>query len=149
MNPDVGFPVMLAVTVLLLGGVVATGMRGRLRVHLALVATAVLSLVVTIWFAEQLGDHYDLDSAGVITPIHLTFAKIATLSYVLPLVTGLRTLKDRRKKPLHFKSAMLVLALTLVTFVTGLWMILAADRLDGPVRDSRAAEQLQLQGDPR
>jgi hypothetical protein len=39
------------------------------------------------------------------------------------------TLRDRRRRPLHFKAAMAVLALTLLTTATGLWMILAAERL--------------------
>ena len=129
MTPDLGFPLFLVLTVLLLGGVVASGLRGRLRLHLALVASALASLGVAIWYAKQLGNLYDLESAGLVTDVHLALAKLTTAAYLLPLVTGVLTLRDRRHKPLHFKLAMTVLALTLLTTVLGLWMLLAADRL--------------------
>jgi len=128
-SPDLGFPLFLVATVLLLGGVVATGLRGRLRLHLALVASALASLAVAIWYAKQLGNLYDLESAGLVTDVHLALAKATTAAYLLPLVTGALTLRNRRHKPLHFKLAMAVLALTLLTTVLGLWMILAAERL--------------------
>lgn len=129
MSPVVGFPAFLVLTVALLGGVVATGLRRRMRLHLTLVASALASLGVTIFYAEQLGELYDLAAAGRITPVHLTLAKLTTVAYLLPLATGAMTLRDRRRRSLHFKSAMLVLGLTLLTTATGLWMILAAERI--------------------
>jgi hypothetical protein len=129
LSPVVGFPAFLVLTVALLGGVVASGLRRRMRLHLFLVASALSSLGVTIFYAEQLGELYDLASAGRITPVHLTLAKLTTVAYLLPIVTGAMTLRDRRRRPLHFKAAMAVLALTLLTTATGLWMILAAERL--------------------
>jgi hypothetical protein len=129
LSPVVGFPAFLVLTVALLGGVVASGLRRRMRLHLILVASALSSLGVTIFYAEQLGELYDLASAGRITPVHLTLAKLTTVAYLLPIATGAMTLRDRRRRPLHFKAAMAVLALTLLTTATGLWMILAAERL--------------------
>jgi hypothetical protein len=128
-SPDLGFPVFLGVTVLLLVAVVLTGLRGRVRPHLTLVALAVASLGTTIWFAEQLGDLYDLASAGAITPIHLTIAKITTLGYLGPVITGVMTLRDRRHRRLHRVLALSVLGLTAVTAVTGSLMLMAAERL--------------------
>lgn len=130
MSPDYGFPLFLVLTVLLLGGVVASGLRGVLRVHLTLVALALAALGVTIAFAKQLGELYDLESAGWITPVHLTVAKVTTAAYLLPIATGVLTLRNRRHKRLHFRCAMAVLAMTLATTGLGLWMILAAERLD-------------------
>lgn len=130
MSPDRGFPFFLVLTVLLLGGVVASGLRGKLRLHLALVASALGSLGVTIAFAKQLGELYDLASAGWITPVHLTVAKLTTAAYLLPIATGVMTLRDRRHKRWHLRCALTVLAMTLVTTGLGLWMILAAERLD-------------------
>jgi hypothetical protein len=124
LDPAVGFPLFLVVTVLLLGGVVLSGVRAKLHVHLPLVALAVVSLGVTIWFAEKLGELYDLDSAGAITPIHLAIAKTTTLAYLLPVASGIATLRNRRHRRLHFWLAMLVLALTLVTAATGAAMVL-------------------------
>ena len=129
MSPDLGFPVFLGVTVLLLAAVALTGLRGLVRVHLLFVALALGSLGTTIWFAEQLGDLYDLESAGAITGVHLAIAKITTLGYLLPLVTGVMTLRNRRYKPLHRVFAFLILGLTALTAVTGSLMLMAAERL--------------------
>ena len=83
----------------------------------------VISLGITIYFAERLGELYDLESAGRITPIHLMLAKITVGAYLLPVVTGLWTIKDARRRKLHGKIAYLVLALTVATAVTGVMMI--------------------------
>lgn len=126
MTPLVGFVVFLLATVVLLLGVVITGLRAKLAVHLVLVGLTLVSLAVTIVYAKALGLEYDLASAGRITPIHLTLAKIATAAYLAPAVTGVLTMRDRKHKRLHFKAAMFALALTIASTVTGLWMLLAA-----------------------
>lgn len=126
MTPQVGFVLFLAVTVTLLGAVVYTGVKARVRVHVPLVIATAAALGITIFYAEKLGELYDLASAGRITPVHLMLAKIATVSYVLPIVTGIRTLRDRSRRRVHLVCALLTLALTLATAVTGAWMILAS-----------------------
>lgn len=128
-GPQVLFPVFLLLTVVLLGGVLATGLKGRVRAHLTLVVITVASLGTTIYFAEQLGELYDLASAGRITPVHLFLAKAATFAYLGPALTGWMTLRDRRHKQLHLRLALLTLALTVSAAVTGTWMILVADPL--------------------
>jgi hypothetical protein len=128
-TPQIGFPTFLVVTVLLLAAVVVTGLKGRLRPHLVLVALALASLGTTIFFAERLGRYYDLEAAGAIMPIHLTLAKITTLGYLLPLVTGVLTLRDRGWKKRHLACALVILAMTVLTTVTGTWMVLAAPPL--------------------
>ncbi len=129
MSPDLAFFSCLGTTLLVLGLVVVTGLRAKRGVHLVLVATAVVLLVATIYFAEQLGDDYDLESAGWITPFHLTLAKITTACYLLPVVTGIRTLRDPGRRRAHRWAAFTVLALSVATFATGLWMLLASERL--------------------
>ena len=129
MDPDLGFPIALSATLILLALVVATGVRRRVRLHIPLVALAVGSLGVTIYFAERLGHHYDLRSAGAITPIHLALAKVATVAYLLPLSTGIATLRNRRWRPVHFWCAMVVLVLTVVTAVTGSIMLAMSERI--------------------
>ena len=110
MSPEVGFVSMLLVTLAFLGAVVATGLRAQRKRHLVLVAGAVASLGVTIYYAEKLGGLYDLEAAGAITPVHLAMAKLTTLSYLLPIVTGIRTIRNPRTRPLHRKVAFVVLA---------------------------------------
>lgn len=129
MSPAAGFVTFLAVTLAFLGGVVVTGFRARRRQHIPLVIGAVASLGATIWFAERLGEEYDLDAAGLIKPVHLNLAVISTAAYLLPVATGLATLKRPALRPLHRKAAFLVLGLTVLTAVTGTWMILAAEPL--------------------
>lgn len=126
MTPLVGFVVFLLATVGLLLGVVITGLRARLPWHLSLVGLTLVSLGVTIVYAKALGHEYDLASAGRITPIHLTLAKVATAAYLAPALTGVSTLRDRKHRRLHFKAAMLALGLTVASTITGLWMLLAA-----------------------
>ena len=120
------FTASLVVTVLLLVGVLVTGLRALRKRHLTLVALTIVSLVVTIYWAERLGRLYDLDAAGRIKPIHLALAKTAALSYLLPIGTGIATLKRPRFRSLHRKAAFLVVGLTLAAFVTGTWMMLGA-----------------------
>jgi len=93
------------------------------------VAATVTALGVTIWFAVEMGKHYDLPSAGLITPVHLWLAKGTTLAYLAPLATGLRTLRHPAWRRRHRVCALVVLALTVATAVTGTWMLLAAPRL--------------------
>lgn len=126
-----GFVTFLVLTVVCLALVVWTGMKGRRKPHFILVACAVTLLGVTIYFAEQLGHDYDLESAGVITPIHLAIAKVTVLAYLLPLISGFMTLRDIRRKSVHFKLAMFVLLMTALTFVTGLMMVMASDPITG------------------
>jgi hypothetical protein len=123
LSTTASFAVFLALTVLLLLSVVATGLKARRKLHITLVALTLASLGATIYFAEQLGELYDVESAGAITPIHLALAKITTLFYLLPIATGVRTIYVPKTRPLHRKVALTVLALTVVTLVTGLLMV--------------------------
>jgi heme A synthase len=135
----VGFVLFLLVTLALLGGVVATGLAAKRRLHLPLVVLAVASLGVTIFYAEQLGREYDLEAAGWITPVHLTLAKITTLAYLLPIATGIATIRDGKRRPMHRKVAFAVLALTVLTAATGTWMILASEPLSAVSAGAGAA----------
>lgn len=128
-NPTLGFVLFLALTLALLGGVVVTGLRARRRVHLVLVASAVVSLGVTIFYAERLGELYDLEAAGAITPIHLAIAKVTTLAYLAPIATGIATIRNPAWRDWHRRAAYTVLALTVLTAVTGTWMVLASPAL--------------------
>jgi uncharacterized membrane protein len=128
-DPKVLLPLFLVLTVGLLAAVVVTGLKGRVKPHIVLVVATLASLVITIYFAERLGELYDLAGAGRITEVHLLLAKIATLGFLAPAASGLMTLKQRRHKPLHFRLAMLSLALTVAAAVTGAWMVLASEPL--------------------
>jgi hypothetical protein len=129
MTAERGFAGFLALTLVLLAAVVWSGLRARRRVHLPCVAATLVALGVTIYFAEKMGEHYDLATAGLVTPVHLWLAKLTTLAYLAPLATGVLTLRDPRWRPRHRRCAFVVLGLTVATAVTGTWMVLASERL--------------------
>lgn len=129
MSPGVGFVVFLVVTLTLLGFVVRTGRAAQRRRHLPLVVLTVIALGTTIYYAEALGDEYDLEAAGWLFPFHLAVAKIAVLLYLLPVVTGIATIRNARWRRRHGLVAWTVLAFTVLTAVTGTAMLLAAEPL--------------------
>ncbi|MEO6708214.1 MAG: hypothetical protein ABI054_11240 [Planctomycetota bacterium] len=129
MSPLVAFCTAVGFTVAFLTVVVITGLRGRITVHIPCVMATFLSLGTTIWFAIRLGTVYDLSSAGVITPIHRTIAVLAAVSYVLPVITGIRTLMSSVHRRAHFWAAMIVLTLTAAASVTGTLMLYWSEKL--------------------
>jgi len=129
LDPTIGFLTTLGATLAFLGCAVVTGYRARRALHLTSVGGAVAMLATTIYFALELGELYDLESAGVITPIHLTMAKLNTAAYLLPVVTGIRTLRNPAGRKLHGRVAWAVLAMTVMTSTTGGLMLLWAERL--------------------
>ncbi|MFT5289507.1 MAG: hypothetical protein ACI8QS_001513 [Planctomycetota bacterium] len=128
MNPEIGFPAFLVLTVVLLAGVAITGLKAKRKIHLRLVALALLSLAVTIFYAERLGKVFDLSTAGRITPIHLFIAKVTTLGYLAPLLTGFKTLRDPSWRKKHRICAFTIMGLTLLTAATGAMMIMGSER---------------------
>ena len=129
MDATVGFIAFFALTLAGLAATVLTGLKARVRIHIACVVTTVALLGITIFFAEQLGERYDLESAGAITPVHLALAKIATASYLLPVVSGVATLRNRRWRRVHLTLAVITLTLTVGAAGTGTAMILMSDPL--------------------
>jgi len=128
-SPATGFVTFLALTVVLLGLDVWTGLRARRRLHIPLVVLTLASLGVAIFYAERLGQLYDLDAAGAIYPIHLMLAKVATAAYLLPVVTGVGLLAGRGRRRAHRMVAFVTIALTLATAGTGVVMIMGAPEL--------------------
>lgn len=131
MPPVYSFVIAVSLTALFLVAVVITGLRGKISVHIPCVLATFVSLSVAIVFALKLGDIYDLEAAGWITPVHLSIAKIATLSFVLPVVTGIRTLKSRVHRRAHLIAALVALCLTATALVTGTLMMLRAPLIAG------------------
>ena len=129
MTAATGFILFLVITLGLLGAVVVTGKKSLRRKHLTFVVLAYLGLGVAIYYAELLGREYDLDSAGRIYPVHLVFAKVTVYAYLLPIITGIMTIKARCTRTTHGRVAVAVILLTVVTAVTGFWLVLAATPL--------------------
>lgn len=124
MSPTHGFVACFASTLLFLALAVFAARTHRRRTHVTFVGCAVAALGITIVFALQMGKVYDLRTAGIITPIHLTLAKITTVAYFVPIVVGWRAWKNGAMLPLHRKLAYVVLAMTVLCAITGTIMIL-------------------------
>ena len=71
----------------------------------------------------------DLEQAGWIYPVHLWMAKATVVAYLLPVATGVATLRNPARRKLHGRIAWLVLLLTILTAATGTWMVAAAPAL--------------------
>lgn len=123
MTPIASFALAFGVTLIALGVVVWSGLRANRRVHIPAVGFTLASLGVTIYYAYQLGHTLDLASAGVITPIHLTLARVATVALLLPIATGIRTLFVPSGRKLHARLAWFALALVVATAITGVIMV--------------------------
>ena len=127
--PEAGFLTALLATVGFLVAAAIAGKRRRIRTHVRFVLAAVAGLGVAIWFALALGELYDLEAAGDITPIHLGLARITTAVYLWPLLTGPLVHKGRIPAGVHRTGAWLALVLTVAATVTGVMMLLGAERL--------------------
>lgn len=129
MTPEAGFLTALLVTVGLLVGAAITGRKRIIHHHVKFVAGAVLSLGVAIYFALKVGERYDLEAAGWITPFHKALAKITTATYLWPLITGPMVRSGRVKARVHRVGAWLALGLTVASTVTGIVMLMRATPL--------------------
>ncbi len=131
MGTEAGFLTALLATVVFLGLAAVKGHQRQIRTHIALVGCALASLVVTIVFALRVGELYDLEAAGVITPIHLMIARVTTVVFLWPLITGPLLLRGWIKPRLHRIGAYLALGMTIAATVTGVMMLMGAERLSG------------------
>lgn len=128
MTPGVGFLVCFVLTLALLGCAVAMGLRARRALHLTCVGLAVAALGATVYYAYGLGKIYDLEKAGWITPVHLALARGNTVALLIPVITGILTIRRPATRPLHRRMAFFVIGLTVVTAATGGWMLWLAPK---------------------
>ena len=128
MSPVYGFVGALLATVALLVGVALTGRMRKIRAHIGFVVCAVTSLGVAIYFAIRVGEVYDVEAAGRITPIHLTLARITTAAYLWPLLTGPLAARGKVRPIVHRSGAWAALVLTVAATVTGIMMLAGAER---------------------
>jgi hypothetical protein len=129
LRPEYGFLGSLMGTVVMLAGAAFTGRARRIRAHVGFVAAAVTGLAIAIYFALQVGQLYDLEKAGMITPIHLTLARVTTASFLWPLLTGPLAARKMVSPRVHRLGAWIALILTLASTVTGMMMLYGAERL--------------------
>ena len=129
MTPAPGFLTFLCVTLVCLGGAVVTGRAAKRKVHLSWVTGAVIGLATTIHYAKELGELYDLEAAGWIYPFHLLLAQVTSGAYLVVIGSGIATIKKASRRKTHGRIAYSVLFLTVMSAITGIWMLLSATPL--------------------
>jgi len=129
MSPETLLLVGLAVTVGLLLTACWTGHKAKRKPHLVFVLLTVVALTLTVLQAEYVGTLYDLEAAGIITPIHLNIAYVATGSFLLPIITGIMTWRNPAKKKLHRGCVLIAVTLTVASAITGALMLTSAEPL--------------------
>lgn len=127
----------LGVTVLALGVALVLAHKHDARGHIKAVVAFLAALLVTLYFAEQLGRRYEFAS----TPktIHLTLALTTSAFLPVPLVTGVQHWRGKLSRQVHSRLAMVFLALTASSMVTGIWMISTRTPKPEPARLSPPA----------
>jgi hypothetical protein len=127
------FVLAFGLTLVALVGVLWTGLRWRVQrrrgLHLSLVVVTVGLLVFTIVLALELGHAYDLESAGLIYPVHMALARTATFSLLLPVATGIQVLRTGQVGRAHRAGAFSAFTLVALAAITGFWMVYLAEPL--------------------
>ena len=129
MSAIAGFLTFLILTLAGLGGVFWTGLHRQRRRHIPLVFVTLVFLGLAILYAERLGQTLALDKDGWIWRVHMIFAYTTPVAYLAPILSGFATLRDPGWRGLHGKLAWTVLVLTVLTAVTGAWLVWASPAL--------------------
>lgn len=124
------FVLAFLLTLVSLLGVMWSGWTWRTKrkrgLHLSLVALTVGLLGFTIVLALELGPAYDLEAAGWIYPVHMALARVATVSLLLPVITGIRVILGGEVGKAHRITALVAFGLVAAAAVTGFWMVYLA-----------------------
>lgn len=132
---QIGLFTSLGITVAVLFGSMYLGHKKKIHAHMTGVGCFLIAFLVTVFFAEMLGRHYDFKDPSF--TIHLSLAVLTSLGTVAPLYTGFTHWKGKTT----LRGHRLVVAVWLVGVVsalgTGGWM-LSAGELKAPAEVSRS-----------
>ena len=129
MSPLVGFFTALGLTVVFLLSAAWTGHRHKRVAHVILVGLSVLGLGSAIVYALKLGELYDLEAAGWITPVHLNLARVTTAAFLIPITLGFLAWRKARWRAAHARAGWIVILATVTAVVTGAIMLYRAEPL--------------------
>ena len=121
---QLGFFASLGTSVALLVAVFVTAKLHKVKAHIACVAVMVVALLVTLGFAETLGQRYVFDSLSYW--VHLPLAVTATGTLLAPLITGFRHWRGQGSVKAHKIAVGVWVTLVLLALGTGIWMLSAA-----------------------
>jgi hypothetical protein len=115
-----GFWLSFLLTVVLLVVTLASGLRGRRRLHLRTGPLTMVALALTIVLTEQLLARYDFPAD--VKAIHLPCAKAGGLLALPVIATGIWYWRCPRARNWHRAAVALWLLAVVVATATGLWM---------------------------
>jgi hypothetical protein len=118
-----GLFVSLGVTVLLLAVALVFAFKHKPRAHIGCICGFLACFLVTLYFAETLGQRYDLSQPS--KWIHLSLAIWTTLFTLAPITTGLQHWRGKWKVQTHKRLAWVWGACLLAALGTGIWMLSA------------------------
>lgn len=114
----------LGATVVVLGATIYAGHKGKFKAHISLVGIFLVVFLVTVYFAELLGTHFDFEKYPHIShPIHLTFAFSGGLGVLGPLGTGFMHWRGKVSKKVHRGVVIVWSSIIVLALVTGGWML--------------------------
>jgi hypothetical protein len=116
----VGLFASLAVTVVALVATLWTAHKHLVAAHIKAVIAFVVLLLVTLFFAESLGQRFDFEPTPM--RIHLTLAYLTTAALLGPLVTGVQHWRGKLRRATHVWVVRAFLAILVPTLATGFWM---------------------------
>ncbi len=115
-----GFWLSFVLTVLLLVVTLASGLRGRRRLHLLTGPLTMASLALTIVLTEQLLARYDFPAD--VKAIHLPCAKAGGLLALPVIASGIWYWRRPRARNWHRAAIVVWLLAVALATTTGLWM---------------------------
>ena len=84
----------------------------------------------TTWGSDSFADQRIDEDSDLVVRLReagaVLIAKLATAAYLAPIVTGVRLLSDPRRIGTHRIAAYGTLGLTILTAITGCWMVIAS-----------------------
>jgi hypothetical protein len=116
--------VSLGATVVILGATIYAGHKGKFKAHITLVGLFLVVFLVTVYFAELLGTHFDFEKYPHVShPVHLTFAITGGLGAVGPVGTGFMHWLGKVSKKVHRVVVVVWSAIIVLALLTGFWML--------------------------
>lgn len=119
---ETGLFVSLGVTVVVLLGAIWLAHKHRPKAHIGGVIAFLVSFLVTLYFAENVGRLYDFHGHASYY-IHLTIAIFTAVTVVVPLATGYRHWKGSGTRELHKQVVWAWGVCVGLSLVTGVWML--------------------------
>ncbi len=124
---EIGLYVCLGLTVAVLGATIFLAHKGKVRAHIGGVGVFLVVFLVTVYFADTYGRHFDFSDPHVSYAIHMTLAILTSVLVLAPLGTGFQHWRGKCSKKLHKISVWTWGVTVALSLGSGAWMITNAE----------------------